>query len=468
MTTDSNTYQSLLQEYSLPAGHDGVVLLGNPESAGACSEALPAWIASLGQGLPVLLAQPETPASCVGKHCPALADAVVSLCTEPGPAQGHALMQALHGLNIRAPVLLLTNPDYIPLARRMFATARVFAVTPQFRESPPSFARPERPFFDADPLMLERSLFFDRCMDLLLYEAGEDLEWMEATYAFFGQSLQLPASRQQCEEAFAACTARPRTKSMLFPHRLEVLVLRHDGGGSEAAQAPGGRALEYFCRHSRHRVQRARLTGAPEEPGASEDGVDLSAFDAVILDGQATTLDPDAFPARYRAAIAAFTGLKACLADEPADIASAPLLAPGRVLRLDARLMERRMDNRQLLLDALLNELMPGVPNWQVQRDRRFIANHAWSDRSLAAMPSPALPRHARLDDMIAGLLETEADMAAGLEAMRKEIAALEKAIAARAKAPTQQPAQGLAALKQALRARAGRLSRLWHAGKAD
>jgi hypothetical protein len=365
----------------LVAQPDGVVVLAYDGEAGGCGAELTKLLEELAQSLPVLVVQAgenlggEPSLSFQGE-----VSRVLAVSPDSGQSQNTAIASAMRDLGMRAPILILVNPSFAPFWERAFGIYRLFAVTQAYKREA-QMARQENEDFDRQHR--NRILLLERSVNSVLLEGDGDLEWMRDEFVYRGQShpvrdLQGNAAARLMELSEDALGQESR-----FPHRLDILILV-DPPDDGQSLPPGGAANRYH-HLSRHHVYFA-LKHADKELEKTVEVPDYGDFDVLLIE-QSGELERDGGMApQVNQGVKQFRGLKGMLTSEE-NRGGGRLEALAADLGLQIQVSQKAIGNEQSsveALDALLSNLMPGLPNWQLHQAGKFLPHMAWTYAQLA------------------------------------------------------------------------------------
>jgi len=348
---------------------DGVLLFAYPGVTGGCGPQLIALLEELSGSLPVLIVQPEISDDSDATAFEVNGSKVELIPSNPGQAQNAAVMSAMRSLTIKAPILILLNPLFIPFWERAFGAYRWFAVTEEFRSGVAKLKSKDEDFERQKRCLI---LLFERCVHGILNEEDDDLEWMRNEFVYRGDSLQVKEFRGNAGSSFLDLSQEALLAASRFPHRLDILILV--GEPKEGGGLPVDSVVGRYKSTSRHNVYLALMYSETESISETPDYGD---FDVLIID---QSVKGEVDPA-VADGIRAFRGIKGVMVGAE-QIAGLDLC--GDSFECGAHIVANagglNSDEKGALdLDFLLSSLMPGLPNWQIHQAGKYLSHQAWT-----------------------------------------------------------------------------------------
>ncbi|MFK5920733.1 MAG: hypothetical protein QM496_01030 [Verrucomicrobiota bacterium] len=400
---------------------DGVVVLAYGGASGGCGVQLIDLLEELSESLPVLIIQPEETSEGGAATFEGKVSKVESVPPDPGQAQNAAVMSAMRSLAIKAPILILLNPLFIPFWERAFGVYRMFAVTERFRNETEKREEAEgREAFEREKR--KRILLFERSVDSVLFEEDGDFEWMRQAFVYQGVSHRIESFTKSEHASMLARSEEAISKQSRYPHRLDILILIDDLGRGQELASDGAVSIYYRC--SRHHVYFA-LKRSNEEMKVGESIPDYSGFDVLLIDQSSDSKASEAPEKRVIDAVNGFRGLKGVVIKSGSDVASEKIVADWGIQFLVFEDTVGRQGERVANLDAFISSLMPGLPSWQLHCAGTSLSHQAWTyEELLTKYADEGLEIEGQIDPIEElGLLDEEkVRFESELDCMRREI----------------------------------------------
>ncbi len=361
---------------------DGVLVLAYPGSTGGCGPQLIALLDELLGTLPVLIVQPETSDESGAGAFEGKGSKVKSIPSDPGQAQNAAVMSAMRQLTIKAPILILLNPLFIPFWERAFGIYRLFAVTEQFRDETEESTSAENEK-DLEREKENQILLLERSVDSVLVEGDENLEWMRREFVYLGESHRIKDIVNSASTSLLELSKEGLSEQSRYPHRLDILVLIDELESGKNLPIDEAASLYQNC--SRHHVYVA-LKRFDEGPAADGDVPDYSDFDVLLIDQSGRGRVNEKIEMRNVDGVKEFPGLKALIvAKEVGSDLEKTLTDLGiHMLILNKGLGEK--GEGAIKLDPFISSLMPGLSNWQLHHAGKHLSCHAWTYEQLVEL----------------------------------------------------------------------------------
>ena len=416
--------------HHLDAETDGILVLAHPSADGGCGGMLTRILAQLKESLPVILARhadkSNPPKRFEAEDC---VSKVLDVPRESAASRNRAIAGAMGQLCIKAPVILVVDPSFIPFCQRAFATCRLFFTGRPFMEETGALGDAGDEIAGSEQLRRNRITFLERFADHVLIEEESSIEWLREKYSYFGPTWRVDDLARDPARRLADAARARQSRRNPFPHRLDILCLV-DPDSPEARDGTG--TLADFAAGTRHRCYHA-LYRSPHAPQTTpEGGIDYSPFDALLIGFPPGVPIPSDFDPAVRTAIAGFPGLRAVSPDDTQD--ADPQFARFRKnmgihLRIDPDTAAG--DPGQVrALDAMLSQLMPGLPNWQLHMAGKYISAHAHAYEELRKRyPNPVEPPAETPFARVHSLESREKNLNKEITSMRTQIADLDQQI---------------------------------------